>query len=486
MSDTIMRRKLSRREMLVLASKGVAALGFASIASACSQPAAPAPAPAEPAAAGGEQKAAEAPQQQAPAQEEVTIEFITPGALGLERTMYENFILKFAHEENPGIKVNVTFEAWGDYMTKLPTILAGGVIPDMIHQHMSIVQEYAYRGALLELNPYMERDGVKAEDYIPALFDAFSNKGKTYGIPKDSAAWGMYFNKTMFDEAGVDYPAEDWTLEDFKELALELTLDENGNPASSPNFDREKIAQWGMAWREPTPAGGGEDSRGFVKAAGGDWFSEDYTEMLLTDPAVLDILKMFYEMRCVTGSIPTPAQAQGQGDPFRAGLTAMQVSFHIGTFFAKQENVKFDYDVRFLPGGPGGQYSVVGCSGWAVPSKAAHKEEGWELVKYLTSMPVQTYIGEQKRWGVSLKDAVGTIEPDDGYPENFAKVHTDPFKGSVDVEVISLKFPPQMSRIREIFAGELEPAWTCTTDDIETAASNAKTQIDEVLAELNW
>jgi multiple sugar transport system substrate-binding protein len=478
MIDKVMQHKMSRREMLLLTSKGAALFGLAQLFSACSPVVVQAP------AAGGQQTVAEG-SNAAPASAEVTIDFITPAALGLERTMYENFVLKFEHEERPDINVNVTFEAWNDYMTKLPTMLAGGVVPDMIHQHMSIVQEYAYRGALLELNPFMERDNVKAEDYIPALFDAFSNKGKTYGIPKDSAAWGMYFNKTMFDEAGLDYPASNWTMEDFQNLALELTQDESGNPASSSNFDPENIKQWGMAWRDPTAAGG-EDSRGLVKALGGDWYNEDYSETLITEPAALQVFEIFHNMRCVTNSIPTPAQAQGQGDPFRAGLTAMQISFHIGTFFAKQENVRFDYDVRFLPAGPGGQYSVVGCSGWAIPSNAAHKEEGWELIKYLTSLPVQTYIGQQKRWGVSLKDAVDAINPDDNYPENFAQVHTAPFKGEVDVEVISLKFPPQQSRIREIYASEFDPIWTCGSEDIMTAATNTKQQVDELLAELNW
>jgi multiple sugar transport system substrate-binding protein len=274
-------------------------------------------------------------------------------------------------------------------------------------------------------------------------------------------------------------------MDDFQTLALELTRDENGYPASDPNFDSANIKQWGLAWRDPTAANG-EDSRGFVRAFGGDWYSEDYKQTLLTDQPAMDVFNMFHDMRCVKGSIPTPAMAQGQGDPFRAGLTAMTVSFHIGTFFAKQEVVNFDYDVRFLPAGPGGQYSVVGCSGWAIPSEATHIEEGWELVKYLTSLPVQTYIGEQKRWGVSLKEAVSTIEQEDGYPENFARVHTDPFKGAVDVEVISLKFPPQQSRIREIYTGEFDPIWTCTSDDVTAAANNTKQQVDALLSELNW
>jgi multiple sugar transport system substrate-binding protein len=338
---------------------------------------------------------------------------------------------------------------------------------------------------LLDLIPFMERDGVKPDDYIPALFDAFSNRGKTYGIPKDSAAWGIYYNKTMFDEVGVPYPKDDWTLEEFRALAVELTRDEKGYPASSSNFDASKIKQWGFTWMTPTPTDS-ENARGFVKAAGGDWYTDDYSKTLIDDPKVVEFFRTFADMRCVKRSIPTPGEAEGQGDQFRAGLTAMIVGFHTVTFFCKQENIRFDYDVTFMPAGPGGQYVVVGCSGWAVPAGAKYKEEGWKLVRYLCSLPVQTYIGEQKRWGVSLKEAVGAIEPTDGYPKNFAMVHTDPFKGLSDRTVISFKFPPKQSRVKEIYATEFDPIWTCGGGNLNTAVANTKKQVDELLAELNW
>jgi len=274
-------------------------------------------------------------------------------------------------------------------------------------------------------------------------------------------------------------------MDDFRTLALALTLDEEGRPSTDSNFDAESIKQWGFNWMEPTPTAS-ESARGFVRAYGGDWYDDALTETMLTSDPVLEDLTMFSEMRCAQHAIPTPAQAQGQGDPFRAGLTAMAVSFHIMTFFSKQEGVKFDYDVTFMPSGPGGQYSVVGCSGWAVPAQATYKEEGWELVKYLTSLATQTYIGEQKRWGVSLKEAVGTIEQTDGYPEHYAMVHTDPFKGTGKVDVISFKFPPQQSRIIEAYVSNFDPIWTCASDDVATAAANTKQQVDEVLAGLNW
>lgn len=468
MNERFTSTRVSRRQIM----KGAAFLSLGAVAAACTPTT---PAVTDDSGSAGEQPGAEG----------VAIEFITPGALGLEREMYTGFIDDF-QEANPNISVSVSFEAWDDYMTKLPTMLAGGVVPDMIHQHMSIVQDYAHRGALSDLVPFMERDGINPEDYIPALFDAFSNRGSTYGIPKDSAAWGVYYNKDMFNAAGLDTPSINWTLEDFQTMALELTLDSEGRPASDPNFDNENVVQWGFNWMEPT-ATLNENARGFVRAFGGDWYDETYTETLITEEPVLEDLRMFHRMRCVENSIPTPAQAQGQGDPFRVGLTAMAVSFHIMDFFSREEEVDIDYDVTFIPGGPGGQYSVVGCSGWAVPTDADNKDEGWELVKFLTSAPVQESIGQQKRWGVSLREAVGAIEREDGYPENFATVHTDPFKGEIEgVDVIAFKFPPQQSRIKDVYATEFDPIWTCASDDVETAAANTKEQVDELLAELDW
>lgn len=471
MQQTLKGHTLSRRQLL----KGAALLSLGTLAAACQVPgAAPAAAPGE--SGGGSE----------PASETVTIDFITPAALGREREMYTQFIEDFM-AEHPNIKVNVSFEAWADYMTKLPTMLAGGVVPDMIHQHMSIVQDYAYRGALRDLVPYMERDGVNPEDYIPALFDAFSHNGKTYGIPKDSAAWGVYYNKDKFDEAGLEYPSLHWTLDEFQNLALELTRDQNGNPASSPNFDPDNIVQWGFSWLDSPAPNNSENARGFVKARGGDWYDEAYSQTLITDPPVLEHFRMFHTMRCVQKSSPMAAQTEGQGDPFRAGLTAMAVSFHIMDFFSREEGVTFQYDVTYIPGGPGGQYSVVGCSGWAVPTQASHPEEGWELVKYLTSLPVQRFIGQQKRWGVSRKEAMDAIIPEDGYPEHFAAVHTDPFQKELEgVEVISFKFPPNQSRIKDIYMEHFDPIWTCASDNIEGAAAAAKQQIDELLAELEW
>jgi multiple sugar transport system substrate-binding protein len=450
-------QRISRRRFLDTAGKGAALLGLGSVAAACGP-------------LGGSGSEGDG-----------SIRFITPADLGLERDLYKGFIREF-EKQNPDIKVSVTFEAWEDYMTKLPTLLAGGVAPDVIHQHVSIVQDYGQRGALLDLTEYMKQDGVKPGDYIPALFDAFSNEGKVFGIPKDSAAWGIYYNKDMFDEAGLDYPADDWTLEDFRELARELTLDENGRPASDPGFDSKNIEQWGVSWVEPTPTLS-ENARAFVRAFGGDWYDEGYTETLITEDPVIEDFTMFHDMRCVDHSTPSPAQELGQGDPFRAGLTAMQVGFHSTDYFLREENVDFEYDVTFTPSGPGGQFVAVGCSGWAIPAQSGNKEAAWELVKYLTSEKVQKEIGSQKRWGVSRQGAIDAIVPENPI-SGFAKVHTDPLQGESDREVIAFKFPANQSRIKEIYTGNFDPIFvSCKSDDVSGAAASTKQQVDSALSE---
>jgi multiple sugar transport system substrate-binding protein len=409
------------------------------------------------------------------------LRFITPADLGLERKLYTGFLRDFENE-NPGRKVTVTFEAWDDYMTKLPTLFAGGAAPDLVHQHMSIVQDYGHRGALLDLAPMMERDGIDRSAFVPSLFDAFTEGDKVYGIPKDSAAWGIYYNKDMFDEARVDYPADDWTMDDLRETARALTRDDKGRGPDDAGFDPKKIKQYGLNWMEPVPTES-ENTRAFVMALGGDWYDERYTTTLIDQPAALEQFELFHTMRCEDMSTPSPALDLGQGDPFRAQLTAMTVGHHSTDFFLREEKAEFSWGITFIPRGPGGQFVPVGCSGWAIAAGAKDKEGAWELLKHLTSKPVQRSFAEQKRWAPSIQEAMDALIRDDP-TDGFVDVHVDPLRGQSDRTAITLKFPPNQSRIKEAYAQNFDAIFTtCKSDDVAGAARATKEQVDGILAE---
>jgi multiple sugar transport system substrate-binding protein len=410
------------------------------------------------------------------------IRMITPAALGIERELYQSFIDDF-QAANPEITVELSFEAWGDYMTRLPTLFAGGAVPDVAHQHMSIVQDYGSRGALEDLTPYIEGDDVDPADYIEALIQAFSNtEGKLLAFPKDSAAWGIYYNKDKFDEAGVDYPSYDWTFEDFREIVRALTIDENGRRGNEDGFTpSDNMQQWGMSWVAPGPTAS-ENVRGFVRGLGGDWYNEEMTETLITEDPMIEHFQMFHDMRCVERSVSSEALATGQGDPFRQGLTAMAVGFHNMDYFLREENIEFEWGITFIPSGPGGQFVPVGASGWAIPQGAENKDAAWQLIKHLVSPEVQASIGEIGRWGVSYKGAIATIVPEDG-AEGFAEVHVEPLTGEGDRTPIGFRFPVNQSEIQQVYATHFDPVWACETDDIQGAAEAAKEEIDEILSD---
>lgn len=459
------RLRLSRRAFLTQVSAGAATLGAGAVAAACSP-------------FGG--TVDEGGRSDTKGGGSSTIRFITPADVGLERQLYKGFVRDF-EKKNPDYTVDVTFEAWDDYMTKLPTLFAGGAAPDLVHQHMSIVQDYGHRGALLDLAPSMQRDGVDRDAFVPALFDAFTDGTKVYGIPKDSAAWGIYYNKDKFDEAGLDYPSDDWSMDDLRSTARALTRDDKGNHPGDAGFNPKKIKQYGMNWLQPVPTES-ENSRAFVRALGGDWYDEKYTKTLIDAKPALQDFELFRKMRCEDMSTPSPTLDLGQGDPFRAGLTAMTVGFHSTDFFLRQEKAKFTWGVTFIPKGPGGQFVPVGCSGWAIAAGARNKQGAWKLLKHLTSTSVQRSIAEQKRWGPSVRNAMDGLVVD--HPvDGFVKVHVDPLRNRSDREVITMKFPPNRSRIQEAYAANFDPIYTtCKSDDIAGAAAKTKEQVDSILA----
>lgn len=446
---------ISRRKMLQRTGQGAAALGLAAGASSVYAPAV--------------------------IKAQTSISMITPADLGLERELYQSFIDKFMRD-SPDIQVDISFEAWDDYFLKLPTLFAGGSVPDVVHQHIRVAQDYGQRGVLTDLAPLMQRDGVTQKDYLPAILDAFSHEGIVYALPKDSGVRAIYYNKSMFDEAGLEYPPPDWTIEDFRALAVELTIDEEGRRGSDPSFDIDsRIQQWGFAWTDPVPTASGENTYPFVLARGGNWYNAAYTETLLTEEPILEHLHMFHEMRCVEGSSPLAAASQAQGDPFRQGLTAMSAAHQSMDYFLREEEAAFMWGVNLYPAGPAGQFATTGSSGWAIPQNADNKDAAWELVKYLTSAPVQQEIAAGGRWSPShpaAADALLPENPTDGYEMS----HILPLKGEGDVPLTALKYSANQSLINQSYAAHFDPIWLCESDDVDAAAEATKSEVDEILA----
>ena len=121
---------------------------------------------------------------------------------------------------NPDIKLEfVTIPS--KYADTMVTKLAGGEIPDVMMLAMDQVPRYALNGMLLPL------DDLASQEYKDALYpvvkDALTVNGTMYAAARDVTPKVMYLNTKMFEDAGIEIPADTWTMDEFVEIAKQLT-----------------------------------------------------------------------------------------------------------------------------------------------------------------------------------------------------------------------------------------------------------------------
>ncbi len=396
----------------------------------------------------------------------VEISFTLPAAAGLEQDLYSGFINDF-HARHTRIKVNYTFEpSFGDYPAKLKALLAADTWPDIAHQHLSVVQDFAQQGALSELKPYLNRDKISEKDFIPALITEFTWRGKLMAIPKDSAAFGIHYNKDMFDKAGLKYPDERWTWDQFAEISRRLTKPDQG--------------QFAITFNRPAP--NSEQWEAVLKSFGGGWYNADLSKSTVDAPGSIEALQAFADLEFKHRVTPTAHKFSFTGDAWRGGVVAMTFGHHATTFFHKAEKREFRFDVVPIPRGKGGSFVAVGASGYALPASAKYKDQGWELLKFLTSKEVQSKIAAGKRWGPSRPDSLDNLAPEDNVPEHFRDVHVEPLRGKGNVPALPFVFPVGQLDILEVYKQEFDDKLWAGTGSAKDAATAAKPKFDAILS----
>lgn len=110
-------------------------------------------------------------------------------------------------EANPGIRIDIQVNGWNDYWTALEAAATGGSLPDTFWMHSNNIYYYAANDQLLDLTDYIAQSSeVDLAKYPGGLKDIYSPDGKQYAIPKDYDTIALWYNKTLFDEAGISYP----------------------------------------------------------------------------------------------------------------------------------------------------------------------------------------------------------------------------------------------------------------------------------------
>ncbi len=268
-------------------------------------------------------------------------------------------IVDAVEKENPDITVEVTTLPYADYGTALQTDLAAGTQSDVFDIEYSNYAAYQANGVLAPLT-------VENPDaYRQSLLEAYSTDGTSYALPSSFSDVVLYYNKDLFDAAGVDYPTNDWTWADEKAAAEKLT--------------DQAAGQWG----DHQPISFYEYYKALAQA-GGKFLNDDKTAVAFNTPEGLKAAEWLVNK---SGTV-MPTIEQGQGTPdfdtnlFKDGKLAM---LHTGIWiFGAVADVPFNWDIAVEPGDTQ-QASAVFSNAVGVSATSEHVAAATKWAEFLTS-----------------------------------------------------------------------------------------------------
>lgn len=386
------------------------------------------------------------------AQDEVTISYFTFSAAPDQLETLDAMIALF-EEANPGITVEVETAAFADYFTELQTRIAGGDAPDTFELNFENFVTYASRGTLLDLTSQI--DAETAARYYPEALEAFQLDGVQYGLPASFSDVVLFYNKDLFDAAGVAYPTSDWTWAEEKAAAEQLTNAGEG------------------VWGQYAPISFHE----FYKTAaqnGCDFFGEDGS-VTVNEPACVEALQYMIDAQN-EGLQPSDADLAGvpNEDAFRQGQIAMLTS---GIWmFSGFQDLPFNWDIAVEPGNTK-KASHFFANAAVVSADTEQAEAAAKWVAFFTSDPGAAQARVDASWELPALQDEALFE---GYlgqtpPDN---------RGAVFESLNAIVTPPVVEDQQQ-----MQDAVTAVLDQVklgeltpQEALDQAKTEIEALIA----
>lgn len=170
-----------------------------------------------------DEKSSSNPNAEEPAPQESEEVTISLGIFEYSANSYPKELIKQFEKEHPGVTVECQDISSKDYQDKMSTMLASGDTVDIITvSDMSYFAQWVNQERLMPLDDYIAESGYDMSIYN-GIEEAVKLNGNTYCVPFLSNSYVLFYNKDVFDEAGIAYPDNDMTWEEFRELARELT-----------------------------------------------------------------------------------------------------------------------------------------------------------------------------------------------------------------------------------------------------------------------
>ena len=285
-----------------------------------------------------------------------------------EREMYANVFSSY-QKYAPGVEIEQMYVP-SDYYTKLQTLATADSLPDLFWVAESSARMYYDAGLLANMDDYLKQYPQLTEDIIDGVLEFGQFDGSQYAFPKDWTSYVMYINKDMFKEAGVEAPTNDWTVEEYKDLAAQMT---------QMSADGSRVDVYGTAINNYRA-----DWINWMGNYDAEWFKDGKSN--LSSPEAKQGLGVMYDL-VQAGSAPSPGTVSATGDSedrlFIIGKVAMYPSGR-WTIPSFRSECDFEWDAVEMPKGTTRTCPFI-CSMVGIASTSENKDIAANVLSYQMS-----------------------------------------------------------------------------------------------------
>jgi multiple sugar transport system substrate-binding protein len=283
--------------------------------------------------------------------------------------LYTDWLIPEFERTHPHIRVKLnTNLGEAGYDTKLLTLIAGGLAPDVFHVTQTNFPLYASKDVLMPLDSIAASDSsFRLGDLYPRVVDGMRYRGALLGLPSDFSTIVMMYNRDHFSAAGVPTPPDDWTWDDYLDVSRRLTrAPQQFGTATTNAYNR-----W-PAW---------------VWMNGGDLFDAGVTRCTMDEPAAIEGLQFYVDLALRHRVAASPGYDLGlnDGELFmarRVGIYA--ASRYSYKQYLHTRPLKFAFDLAPMPRGPAGRFTTFIWGGNCMMKSTRRPKESWEFLKFLS------------------------------------------------------------------------------------------------------
>lgn len=301
--------------------------------------------------------------------------FATNGLAKEEEDAWKGIFAQF-EKENGKLKVQFT-NAGND---KYTAAIAGGTYPDVHEPVTKELPSWVAKQADVDMTSYVQKAKINAADYTASQLKKVIFNGKWYGIPWDTSPAVIFYNKTLFQKAGVAEPPKkwgdpNWTWDTFLEAAKRTTT---GSGADA-TFGYSQTNWW--VYYNP-----------WAWSNGGDFSNAERTKITVTDSAYSDAYQWYADLRNVQHVAPDSQQAKQA--TWNNGKVAMMSTGSYGTVGMDVRMKSTDWDIAPYPTGKHGVFTRAPADCCCMVNHAPHPDEGMMAIQFVTGPTGQKMLAQ--------------------------------------------------------------------------------------------